>query len=39
MSKKTGKRHTEEQIIRILGELKSGRTVEDVCRAEVTNLA
>jgi len=33
MSKqKHGKRYTEEQIIRILDELKSGKTVEEVCR-------
>ncbi|NJL55353.1 transposase, partial [bacterium] len=30
--KKTGKRYTEEQIIRILDELKSGKTVEEICR-------
>ncbi|NJL56028.1 transposase, partial [bacterium] len=32
MGKKTGKRYTEEQIIRILDELKSGKTVEEICR-------
>ena len=32
MSKKTGKRYTEEQIIRILDELKNGKTAEEVCR-------
>ena len=31
MSKKTGKRYTEEQIIRILDELKNGKTAEEVC--------
>jgi hypothetical protein len=31
MGKKTGKRYSEEQIIRILNELKSGKTAE-VCR-------
>lgn len=32
MSKKTGKRYTEEQIIRILDELKNGKSAEEVCR-------
>lgn len=32
MGKKTGKRYTEEQIIRILGELKAGKTTEELCR-------
>jgi putative transposase len=32
MGKKTGKRYTEEQIIRILDELKGGKTAEEVCR-------
>lgn len=32
MSKKTGKRYTQEQIIRILDELKNGKTAEEVCR-------
>ena len=32
MSKKTGKRYTEEQIIRILGELKSGKTTDEISR-------
>jgi transposase-like protein len=32
MGRKTGKRYSEEQIIRILGELKSGKTAEEVCR-------
>jgi putative transposase len=33
MSKqKQGKRYTEEQIIRILDEVKHGKTVEEVCR-------
>ena len=32
MSKKTGKRYTPEQIIRILDEVKSGKSVEEVCR-------
>ena len=31
-SKKKGKRYTEEQIIRILDELKSGKGAEEVCR-------
>ncbi len=32
MGKKTGKRYTDEQIIRILDELRSGKTVEEICR-------
>jgi putative transposase len=31
-SKKKGKRYNQEQIIRILDELKSGKTVEEICR-------
>jgi putative transposase len=31
-SKKKGKRYSEEQIIRILAELKSGKTVDEICR-------
>lgn len=31
-SKKKGKRYSQEQIIRILAELKSGKTVEEICR-------
>jgi len=31
-SKKKGKRYTQEQIIRILAELKSGKTIEEICR-------
>lgn len=31
-NKKKGKRYSQEQIIRILGELKSGKTVEEICR-------
>ena len=31
-SKKKGKRYNQEQIIRILGELKSGKTIEEICR-------
>jgi putative transposase len=31
-SKKKGKRYKEEQIIRILGELKLGKSVDEVCR-------
>ena len=31
-SKKKGKRYTEEQIIRILDELKSGKKGEELCR-------
>lgn len=30
--KKQGKRYTKEQIIRILDELKSGKTVDEICR-------
>lgn len=30
MGKKAGKRYSEEQIIRILNELKSGKTAEEV---------
>jgi putative transposase len=29
---KKGKRYTEEQILRILDELNSGKTVEELCR-------
>jgi hypothetical protein len=38
MGKKTGKRYSEEQIIRILGELKSGKTAEEVCRTYTSPL-
>ena len=31
-STKKGKRYKQEQIIRILAELKSGKTVEEICR-------
>lgn len=31
-SKKKGKRYSQEQIIRILAELKSGKTVDEICR-------
>ena len=31
-NKKKGKRYSQEQIIRILAELKSGETVEEICR-------
>ena len=31
-STKKGKRYSQEQIIRILGELKSGKTIEEICR-------
>ena len=31
-SKKKGKRYSQEQIIPILAELKSGKTVEEICR-------
>ena len=31
-NKKKGKRYSQEQIIRILAELKSGKTVEEICR-------
>lgn len=31
-SKKKGKRYSQEQIIRILAELKSGKPIEEVCR-------
>lgn len=30
--KKTGKRYTEEQIIRILDEFKNGKSAEEICR-------
>lgn len=32
MGKKTGKHHSQAQIIRILDELKAGKSVDDVCR-------
>lgn len=32
MAKKTGKRYTEEQIIRILSELEKGTPIDDLCR-------
>ena len=32
MSKQTGKRSTQDQIIRILHELHKGKTAEEVCR-------
>lgn len=32
MGKKTGKRYTEEQILRILDELKAGKSTEELCR-------
>ncbi len=32
MSKKNGKRYSEEQIIRILGEVENGTSVAEVCR-------
>lgn len=32
MGKKTGKRYTETQIIRILDELKAGKTADEICR-------
>ena len=32
MSKSKGKRYSEEQIIRILDEVRSGKPVEEVCR-------
>lgn len=32
MGRKTGKRYTEEQIIRILDELKGGKTADEICR-------
>ena len=31
-SKQKGKRYSEEQIIRILDELKAGKTAEEICR-------
>ena len=31
-SKKKGKRYSQEQIIRVLAELKSGKTIEEICR-------
>lgn len=31
-SKKKGKRYNQEQIIRILDELRSGKTVDEICR-------
>ena len=31
-SKKKGKRYSLEQIIRVLAELKSGKTIEEICR-------
>ncbi|MBU1024247.1 transposase [bacterium] len=30
--KRQGKRHSEEQIVRILREIELGRTISDVCR-------
>ncbi len=32
MGKKTGKRYSEAQIIRILDELKAGKTADEICR-------
>ena len=32
MGRKTGKRYTEEQILRILDELNNGKTAEAICR-------
>lgn len=31
-NKKKGNRYSQEQIIRILAELKSGKTVDEICR-------
>lgn len=32
MKGKTGKRYTEEQIIRVLDQIEAGTPIEDVCR-------
>lgn len=31
-NKKKGKRYSQEQIVRILGELKAGKSADEICR-------